>query len=402
MALLRRKGDAGMYSEEQQEKANALCDLLAYEPEKLAAALEGVEPEKLPWVWHEGNGYFDVLGSVLAVAAAKNRTAHMTLLLDRGWDVEGGVGPEWMTSRNLGTSPASPLSAAILGGSVEAARLLLERGAKSWDCAAVCRTALLLLDWEDGRYVPCIRTALGLGEDADVRGELLRRVPPHWILENCTPEDLRVCLRSRRHDAADLVRTIQMTGSRSAGNAPFHKLLVLSEEAPEGFRELRERDQLLSAALTVANCMIPAEWNELDLAMLAQWRELSGSVRDISAALHFLQTGRPEDARTTLTLLKKGADELIADANAFLFYGEDGNRNNGMILRALTRMYVPEDCRENFLDRVASHPDLLLRILRAHLLDRELEHAAVARAVSNTKNIKTRTKLLAELSELST
>ncbi len=394
-----------MYSEEQQAKANALCELLDREPEELAAALEGVEPEKLPWVWHKGNGYFDVLGSMLAIAAAKNRTVHMTLLLDRGWDVEGGVGSEWMTSHNLGTSPASPLSAAILGGSVEAARLLLERGAKSWGCAAVCRTALLLADWEDGRYVPCIRTALGLGEDADVRGELLRRVPPHWILENCTPEDLRVCLRSRRHDVADLVRTIQMTSSHSAGNAPFHKLLVLSEEAPEGFQELRERDQLLSAALTVANCMIPAEWNELDLAMLAQWRELSGSVRDISPALHFLQWhDDPKDARRTLGMLREGADELIADANAFLFYGEDGSRNNGLILRALTRMYVPEDCREKFLDRVASLPDLLLRILRAHLLDRELTAEAAARAgvwtVENVKSLKRRTRLLAELSEL--
>lgn len=386
--------------EEQQSKENALLDLLDREPEELAAALEGVKPGELSHAWWECSAHFNVYGSLLAAAAEKNRTAHLTLLLDQGWDIEGGVDSREVFSLDWGTSPATPLSAAILGGSVEAARLLLERGAKSWDCCTVCRTALLMLDEGDGRYVPCIRTVLGLGEDADVRGELLRRVPPHWIVAQCTPEELRACLRSRRHDVSELVQTIRLICSPRSGSHPYRKLLILSEDAPEGFRERGELDMLLFEALMIADCMIPKRWEELGLAMIARWRELSGPVRDISIAMHFLRNSKPEDARQILGMLGDGADALIADGGRFGGPYDSESRNDGMILSALTKIYVSEERREIFLDYLAVHPDQLLRILRAHMLDGELELAAGVRAVVQTKSPGKRIELLTELNQI--
>ena len=386
-----------MHSEAQEAKANALCALLDREPEALAAALEGVEPEELPYVHWKGDSYFSVWGTVLAVAAAKNKTAHMALLLDRGWDLEGGVHPEQCASWDLGTNPASPLSAAIVGGSTEAARLLRERGARSWDCGTVCRTALLLLDMEDGRYVPCIRAALGLEEDADIRRELLRRVPPHWIIAICTPEELRVCLRSGRHDAAELVRTIQTVDSYRSVSHAYQKLLILSEEAPEGFREQRELKLLLTGALTIAYCISPPVWEETGLALLARWRELSGPERDVSAALPFLWREQPKEARRTLGMLGEGASALRADGAWFAAFREEGSRNGAVILDALTEMYVSEEGREEFLEHFACHQNQLLQILRAKLLDRELALAAAERAITRTKNPALRAKLLVEL-----
>ena len=385
----------------EEEKAAELLGLLDREPEVLAAALEGVEPGELPDVEWRGGDLLWVWGTLLTVAAARNLTGHMAVLLDRGWDAEGGIGPGETWQMDL-FNPATPLSAAILGCSLEAIQLLLEHGAASWGSKTVCRTALILLHMKDGQYIPCIRAALGLGEEADVQREIVSRVPPHWLVGDCTPEELRNCLRSREHPVPELAEAVRQIVSYRSVNYPFDKLLILSEEAPEAFREPEELDTLLSVAFRMANCMSPPLWEERNLAMLERWRAISGPVRDISRALHFLQNGRPEDACFSLELLGKDAEALVAEGSHLLpflpHYSPDAN--DGLILSALTAVYLSKTGLENLKEHFTSQPELLLRAIRLRLLDRELLLAAGAGAVVQAKKPRLRARLLTELEKL--
>ena len=195
------------------EKArDCLRGALSCTPQLFGAILERCEPKEyaetnfcVPHPEREDRVLL-VSGTVLTLAAAKNKPRHMELLLEKGWDVNSAApaseqalydvcdGRSWDDWRREDSSIAcitqhndfkpvweiprvTPLAAAIIAGSTGAVRLLKSHGgAMGVEHPSVGCAAVLALHGTQRQRV-CLRLALGLHSRADdtdgMRRELL-------------------------------------------------------------------------------------------------------------------------------------------------------------------------------------------------------------------------------------
>ena len=271
------------------------------------------------WKLPTGEGFVEVKGSILTLAAAMDKTAHMNVLLERGWDVNASslasvqalrehapsffgsnVPAHTAESRMIcaeaelhevhGTSlmhekwrieHLTPLAAAIACGSVRAVWILMMApGVVTLKSSAVCRAAVLSL--RAGLYNRrCVCTALGmknLSHDPERFARTLLEqyaLIPSAIADLCSVQEFAQRLKGVPCTARELCEAAEaLAHGKTAHNA--EKLLKLTEICPATGVEQRVLDAVLFRAFS------PSDATDTQKKLLERWKLLSGEVRDIS------------------------------------------------------------------------------------------------------------------------
>lgn len=291
--------------------------------------------DTVPAPWMPGNGRrrhhrweVRIQGTLTLLAAAKNRPAHLAILLERGYDVncaslaaaaalEGAFGCETdhygpdfapyhpFTARvesrlfvmrhdgdaqdipPLELEGATPLAAAILFGHGECARVLMEHGAWRMESPSVSRAMWLAWREKDETY----RT---------VRDEVVARSggrPVLWALcPTCSPSQLDSVLRTWAFPREEMVAAAR----KMLVAFPFQNDLWQKPE--QGWKDLCCRLRLVGRACPEALCAPEAAGELLDRCADAEEWELSpflpileGRTVDLSQLPGHLLLGRREE-----------------------------------------------------------------------------------------------------------
>ena len=341
-----------------------LRDAFVETPARFEALLDACQPGEYPAHWTSGDE-ISLYATVLAVAAAQNRTEHMRILLNHGWNADsagfaaedalgcwGYLESHLTIAEEFGSAPFSmvswrcdtgifadpeqngqskkahrllervtPLAAAILCGSADAARLLRESGARTVESSAVCAAAVLALRSGSERHRQCVCLAFGMPENTTAEDVLrTQAMPISAYADLCTAEQLCQRLGGAPCTAEDIRTAVQIitdTQLYVTVLEPEDKLLALSEYYPELFREGEMLDALLHMALRGKHINKPPffleRWKEPEPRLLARWRELAGPERNVTAALSFL-------SEELLTRLSEGGGTLTMTAERVDFW----------------------------------------------------------------------------------
>ena len=265
-------------------------------------------------------------GSFLLLAAAKNRPQHVRVLLERGYDCNGaGIGLDWrlQAARTINgdavppydrycaacgnrldvdrgqdtwsVSCATPLTAALLCGSLDAAQVLLDwPGVWRAESSVVCRAAVLVLEKAD--------MWLFSPEQQAAQQEILRRIfcpdraelpereaffrtyclQPASFVDICTAPTLRCQLEGGRCTEEDARQMLEIL-SREGKTQPHdpdrgEKLLLLKRYFPQTCRQPWAAGAFLREALQRIVEGRPYQ------RMLKTWMVLCGGERDLTWA----------------------------------------------------------------------------------------------------------------------
>lgn len=310
---------------------------------------EYVQYDRLPHPEQDGL-YLHIKGTILTLAAARDKPRHMELLLEKGWDVNSaapasaqavydycGDMPFLAPSDNSilcsgQTDPSdgpvswtishpTPLAAAMVCGSKSAVRALLRRGGvKKLEHTAVCRAAVAALHGSKEQR-ECLSLALGLRSGADdpdgMARELLGRHMPcvAAVADLCTPEELALCLEGANCRREELYAAADALTRRFDPDSPHSptpdnqdtladsdkKLFILLDRCPELERETRVRDEMLNAILSRILTKKPCK------KLLERWKAACGGVRDLSGAqFNLVSRIDAENAGKILAVLGEG------------------------------------------------------------------------------------------------
>lgn len=265
-------------------------------------------------------------GSFLLLAAAKNRPRQVRVLLERGYDCNGaGIGLDWrlQASRTINGDAvpayaqycaacgnrldvdhgkdtwsvpcATPLTAALLCGSLDAARVLLDwPGVWRAESSVVCRAAVLVLE----------KAAAGLFslEQQAAQREILQRIfcpdraelpereaffrtfhlHPASFVDICTAHTLRCQLEGGRCTEEEARQMLELLGKEDKAqpldSARAEKLLLLKQFFPKVCRQPWTAGVFLREALRRIVEGRPHQ------RMLRAWMELCGEERDLTWA----------------------------------------------------------------------------------------------------------------------
>ena len=426
-----------------QHAGECLSAALHCSPELFRAVLEHCAPGEHgateQWKLGSATRYVNVTGTILTLAAAMNKVAHMRILLRRGWDVNsdspasaqallclgwngqpffapdalpgGGVhqsrltfgAAEYNSFQKTIAKPTSvidcctPLAAAILCGSEDAVRLLLrQKGVRKESSGAVCAAALAALR-ESPEQRACVRLAFRLKSDmydvAGMRRELLTEHTPELsaIAEACNLREFtqrlkgKPCTREQLRAAADVLmhRNCKMREK---------KMLRMVTLYPELCEEQDMRDDLLNLSLY--------GWGGQSACdeLLRCWKKACGEVRDISgmAQCRYDRTTRVGICREMLAGLREGGVLCAAAESAWL---EDWNDKPH--LTALTEYIHFYRAAPKGISRLAmlilDHGDakFLKEMLRRGVLDGESREEMIGYITGKTGNLMLRATLLA-------
>ena len=324
------------------------------------------------WKLPTGEGFVKVKGSILTLAAAMDKTAHMNVLLERGWDVNASSPasvqalckhvPSFFDrfDRNVpahtaescmicaeaelhkvhGTSLMyekwrieylTPLAAAIACGSVRAVwMLMMAPGVVTLKSSAVCRAAFLSL--RAGLYNRrCVCTALGmknLSHDPERFARTLLEqyaLIPAAIADLCSVQEFAQRLKGVPCTAQELCEAAEaLTHGKTEPDAK--KLLKLTEICPAAGAEQRVLDAVLICALYLSDDA------DTQKKLLERWKLLSGEVRDISGpdsdsiAMH-LAFGSYKGLKELLTQLEDGGSLCADKSSAWLSVFENSTQS---------------------------------------------------------------------------
>ncbi len=315
-----------------------------------------VEQWKLENVLH--NRYVNVIGTVLTLAAAMDKTAHMRILLGRGWDVNsaspasaeavnrqsggcfaplmmfgaGGTGGLAKSVVTVGSAEynsvfktivntvwtsdsCTPLAAAIACGSVAATRLLLRQpGVLIEGSSAVCAAALAALH-EGPKQQECLKLAFRLKSEVfrtdDLTRELLREraVDLTVVARSCNLREFTMRLkgvRCTREELRAATEALQSWGVKKSEK----KLLRLIAAHPELGEEQKIRDLVLNQYLRGGGGQSAAR------ELLSCWKRLCGELRDITGVQSYF--GDIAVRRDKLDALGEGGTLCAAAESAWL------------------------------------------------------------------------------------
>ena len=296
-------------------------------------------------------------GSFLLLAAAKNGPQHVRVLLERGYDCNGaGIGLDWrlQAARTINGDAvppyarycaacgnrldvdwgkdtwsvpcATPLTAALLCGSLDAAQVLLDwPGVWRAESSVVCRAAVLVLEKAD--------MWLFSPEQQAAQQEILRRIfcpdraelpereaffrtyclQPASFVDICTAPTLRCQLEGGRCTEEDARQMLEIL-SREGKTQPHdpdrgEKLLLLKRYFPQTCRQPWAAGAFLREALQRIVEGRPYQ------RMLKTWMELCGGERDLTWAGERLWEMDRKTLRQFLEEAGHGG-ELVMDGDA--------------------------------------------------------------------------------------
>lgn len=309
-------------------------------------------------------------GTILLEAAALNRCAHMQILLERGWDCNSASlsaqSPCCKNGIDLGayvsnwnnicffSSPSghvpqgapfilhdgptyyegtpiigcTPLSAAILCGSLEAVQLLAAQpGIWREESPSVCRAVLLA---GEGAPQDCVRALFPAAYAAIPQGGTITKtllLHPEAVADLCTPQQLQDQLDLGSYTPEQLRQLLKGLDvpEHFLGGTVAHqgkKLLLVAAYAPELCREPWATGLFLRAVLTAA------DQNKPYRRLLHCWERLCGPVGDLSWAWNCMSIIPLSKLRQLLTQL--GAKtHLVLDADCVCT--EDGWSNTSLV-----------------------------------------------------------------------
>lgn len=360
-----------------QEAGEHLSAALHCSPKLFRAVLEHCKPGeyaateqwKLPVL---NTRYVNLTGTILTLAAAMNKPAHISILLRRGWDVNSASPASAQALLSLGwncigfdntqqsrlifgaaeynsyqkTIPrpswtiegCTPLAAAIACGSVDAMRLLLrQKGVQKETSRAVCAAALTALH-EGLEQRECVQAAFQLKSElfdgAGMRRELLRSGAPEpaTVAKFSGLCDFTERLKAVRCTREQLRAAVEVLAEDFCGKRE-KKLLRMLSLYPELAEEQSIRDTLLSFYL----CWTGGERTSTEL--LRAWQKACGEVRDISgmATFHLGQSTKVAECRKIFAALGEGGVLCAASESAWLEAWND--RPHMSVLTEYVRFY---------------------------------------------------------------
>lgn len=351
-------------------------------PELFRQVLEHCAPGEHTYGWtigKDGDGrdrtsYIFGRGSLLLLAAMANRPAHVRVLLEHGYDCNG-AGLELASNRNFmsGSLPAygtyggacgselqvygpawevdvscaTPLSAALLCGSLDAAEeLLCWPGVWKGESSAVCRAAVMVLEGLTEKALPqerrnaqpevlrqvfCPERESLPDQEAFLRASFLQ---PVSFLDFCSVKTLRCQLEGglcKEEDARYMLELLERQDSyynSTPTRALAGKLLLLKRFFPRGCREPWATGVFLREALR--RCIAGERYKSL----LTAWKQLCGRERDLTWIRDLPFDLDSRDLRRFLESAEEGG-VLVMDADAVDSWRF---KNTGLLLELVKRL----------------------------------------------------------------